>query len=128
MDWTITLCLAAALIFAGLLLLLFREIFKEIAPAVESLDHRCLTEPDDDVRTATLMLRHSFVVTMMDRYRDIGSQRDIIDFINDELRSRNASWRVRSRPDGSGEFYDLKRTNKLNAAIFGKERRERRRG
>jgi hypothetical protein len=128
MDWTITLCLAAALIFAGLLLLLFREIFKEIAPAVESLDQSCLTESDDDVRTATLMLRHSFVVTMMDQYRDIGSQRDIIDFINEELCSRNASWRVRSRPDGSGEFYDLKRTNKLSAAIFSREPRERRRG
>jgi hypothetical protein len=128
MDWTIILCLMAAFIFAGLFLLIFREIFRDISRVGDSQVQDCSTAPDDDDRTATLMLRHSFVVTMMDQYRDTGSQCDIMDFINGELRARNASWRVRTRSDGSGEFFDLKPPNKINGAIFSSSRWKRKRG
>ena len=107
MDWTIIIaCLTAAVVCAGLLVLILRELWKELKKkSSHSLAKKPLDEESD--RTATLMLRHSFVVTMLERYQDIGSSVEVIEYINDELRKRNAKWRVRALPDGNGEFYDL---------------------
>jgi hypothetical protein len=119
MNWPLALCLVAATVFAALFMVIVREIFREVvSPKILTDVH----EPDllgDEDRTAQLMLRHSFILTMMDRYQAIGAQRDVIDFINDELCIRNASWRVRVLPDSRGEFYDLKPTKRLSA-IFSR--------
>jgi hypothetical protein len=122
MNWPITLCLAGGTVVALIFLVILREIIRELfAPRVlpgyrdtAMSRHEVEIRPRDDViiqpseedRIAKLMLRHSFVATMMEQYQAIGDQRDVIDFINDELCKRNATWRVRALPNGSGEFYD----------------------
>jgi hypothetical protein len=44
---------------------------------------------------------------MMELYQDMGAPGDMMKFINGELSSRSATWRVRQLADGTGEFYDL---------------------
>lgn len=113
MDGIVTLCLAAAGICAVLFLVILHKIFREIfhprrrAPRVsEPVRSEPSFESQGD-RTAALLLRHSFVITMMEQYQATGASGDVIDFINHELRTRNAAWRVRILPDGSGEFFDI---------------------
>lgn len=112
MNGIVALCLAAAGVCAVLLMVILYKIFQEIfspnrrrrLPVVEPVANE---PPNEDDRTAALLLRHSFVVTMMERYQASGASGDVIDFINHELRNRDAGWRVRILPDGSGEFFDL---------------------
>lgn len=115
MNGIIALCLAAAGVCAVLFMVILTKIFQEIFPRAKpspSLDRPVIEPaidepPSDEERTAALLLRHSFVVTMMERYQATGASGDVIDFINHELRNRDAGWRVRILPDGSGEFFDL---------------------
>jgi hypothetical protein len=122
MNWPIALCLAGGTVVASIFVVILREIIRELfSPRVlpgyrdTAMPLReikicppdeVIIPPGEDDRTAKLMLRHSFVATMMEQYQATGDQRDVIDFINDELCKRNAAWRVRALPDGSGEFYD----------------------
>lgn len=116
MNGIIALCLAAAGVCAVLFMVVLTKIFREIFPAarrskpvIEPVRDELPRDepPSDEERTAALLLRHSFVVTMMERYQATGASGDVIDFINHELRNRDAGWRVRILPDGSGEFFDL---------------------
>lgn len=111
MNWVVILCLAAAGACALLFILILHRIYLELRPRAPKQPR--LLAPEEtpsqsgEDRTATLLLRHSFVVTMMERYQATGASGDVIDFINHELRNRDAGWRVRILPDGSGEFFDL---------------------
>lgn len=109
MNWVITLCLAGAGTCAILFMMILHRIYLELRgrklPRVlPSDDHLPAGEEE---RAAALLLRHSFVITMMERYQATGASGDVIDFINHELRNRDAGWRVRILPDGSGEFFDI---------------------
>lgn len=111
MNWVVILCLAAAGACALLFILILHRIYLELFPRTQK-QARLLAPQEsppqnDEDRTAALLLRHSFVVTMMERYQATGASGDVIDFINHELRNRDAGWRVRILPDGSGEFFDL---------------------
>jgi hypothetical protein len=117
MNWIITLCLAAAGICAVLFMVILYKIFSEISarrpkplPIVPARSEPSFHGEED--RTAALLLRHSFVITMMEQYQATGASGDVIEFINRELCTRDAGWRVRVLPDGSGEFYDLQPPDK----------------
>lgn len=112
MNGIVTLCLAAAGICAVLFMVILHKIFREIfhRPRRVARMSEPRSEPSfesEDERTAALLLRHSFVITMMEQYQATGASGDVIDFINHELRNRKAAWRVRILPDGSGEFFDV---------------------
>lgn len=109
MNWVVILCLAAAGACALLFVLILHRIYLELFPRAQKNARLLAQNPpqSDEDRTAALLLRHSFVVTMMERYQATGASGDVIDFINHELRNRDAGWRVRILPDGSGEFFDL---------------------
>lgn len=113
MNWVIILCLAAAGACAVLFILILHRIYLEIfvrarKPArLLTEDEMLPAEQSEEERASALLLRHSFVVTMMERYQATGASGDVIDFINHELRNREAAWRVRILPDGSGEFFDI---------------------
>lgn len=118
MDGIVTLCLAAAGICAVLFMVILHKIFRELFPRAKPVlraaaapqsepSHQEPSVQSEEDRTAALLLRHSFVITMMERYQATGASGDVIDFINHELRNRDAGWRVRILPDGSGEFFDM---------------------
>jgi hypothetical protein len=109
MNWVITLCLATAGVCAILFILILHRIYLELRPKKKppALVPAEPVEQSEEERAAALLLRHSFVVTMMERYQATGASGDVIDFINHELRNRDAGWRVRILPDGSGEFFDI---------------------
>jgi hypothetical protein len=111
MNWVITLCLAGAGACAILFIMILHRIYLELrarkVPRIFPPDEDLPVEQSEDERAAALLLRHSFVITMMERYQATGASGDVIDFINHELRNRDAGWRVRILPDGSGEFFDI---------------------
>ncbi len=113
MNWVITLCLAAAGVCAVLFMVILYKISREISarakpkPLAVAPARSEPTFHGEEDRTAALLLRHSFVITMMEQYQATGASGDVIEFINRELCTRDAGWRVRVLPDGSGEFYDL---------------------
>lgn len=117
MNWIIILCLAAAGACAVLFIMILHRILLELFPRgpkkarLLAPDEGLPSAQDEEERAAALLLRHSFVITMMERYQATGASGDVIDFINHELRDRKAAWRVRILPDGSGEFYDLPSEN-----------------
>lgn len=133
MNWPITLCLAGGMVVAFIFLVILREIIREVftprvLPGYRDIAmprHEIEINPRDETiisrseeeRAAKLMLRHSFVATMMEQYQAIGDQRDVIEFINDELGKRNATWRVRALPNGGGEFYDYTPEKTLSSRI-----------
>ena len=113
MNWVITLCLVAAGACAVLFIMILHRIYMELVnprvrkPLELSSDDILPVAQSDEERQAALLLRHSFVITMMERYQATGASGDVIDFINHELRNREAAWRVRILADGSGEFFDI---------------------
>jgi len=113
MDGIVTLCLAAAGICAVLFLVILHKIFREVfrrPRRAARISAQVRSEPSfqsQDERTAALLERHGFVIGMMEQYQATGASGDVIDFINHELRNRDADWRVRILPDGSGEFFDI---------------------
>lgn len=117
MNWYVAVCLSIAALCIPAFALIVRAMIREIRRPVKGTKTAAFVEepvralPDVDDRTATLMYRHSFVATMMERYQDMGAPGDLMQFINGELSSRSATWRVRELPDGTGEFYDLATEN-----------------
>ena len=129
MNWVITLCLAAAGVCAVLFMVILYKIFGEVSSRARRsppLAAPIRSEPSfdsDQDRTAALLLRHSFVITMMEQYQATGASGDVMEFINRELCTRDAGWRVRVLPDGSGEFYDLQQPeNGLSNILAAKAR------
>ena len=113
MNWYVAVCLLIAGMCVPAFVLIVRAMIREVRRPVRATQALATVEkppravPDVDDRTATLMFRHSFVATMMELYQDMGAPGDMMKFINVELSSRSATWRVRQLADGTGEFYDL---------------------
>lgn len=125
MNWYVAVCLSIAALcipaFALMVRAMIRVIRKpvKVTKTVAFVEEPARALPDVDDWTATLMFRHSFVATMMELYQDMGAPGDLMKFINSELSSRSATWRVRQLPDGRGEFYDLEH-EKLMFWLCGK--------
>ena len=123
MNWTVAVCLTIAALCLPAFVLIVRAITREIrGPTVpsersESQEEGPLALPDVDERTATLMFRHSFIVTMMERYYEMGQPGDVLDYINKELTDRGANWRVRETPEGNGEFYEREQAKPRRAFL-----------
>ena len=122
MSWTVAVCLTIAALCLPAFVLIVRAIIREIrGPTVlsEPPDYQegPLALPEVDERTATLMFRHSFIVTMMERYYEMGQPGDVLDYINKELTDRGANWRVRETPEGNGEFYELEQAKPRRAFL-----------
>lgn len=115
MNWTVAICLTIAALCIPAFLLIVREMAREIRRPRKGCE--CLKAeaeptsalPEIDDHTATVMFRQSFVATMMERFQDMGSPGDVLDFINRQLEARNANWRVRETPEGHGEFYEIEK-------------------
>lgn len=127
MNWTVAICLTIAALCIPAFVLIVRAIVREIRGPVV-----VLSEPSDDQseippalpevddRTATLMFRQSFVATMMERFQEMGSPGDVLEYINTELSDRGANWRVRETPEGNGEFYELERAKTRRLFLRGR--------